>query len=247
MNSSDIASSRWCQRPKCKSIFQFISAVFIPLLLGAFTIILTLQQESIAKGNREVDLRIADEDHQQNIELNIDQQRNGQLVGYIREVSDLLLENNFSLNQQILTSIVRPKTLAALRQLDVTRKVYLVLFLHESRLLSISNSSFLNLADANLSYIHIGSPEANIDMRSVSFSGAILDNSSFTSISFGFTDFSYAKLRGASFVAINFDNVNFYLARLEYAQFDIGTVDEADFTLANLTGAKISQKKVIFI
>jgi uncharacterized protein YjbI with pentapeptide repeats len=247
MNSKDVASSRRCRRPKCKPIFRFISAIFIPLLLGAFTIILTLQQESIAKGNREVDLRIADEDHQQNIELNIDQQRNGQLVGYIREVSDLLLENNFSLNRQILTSIVRPKTLAVLRQLDVTRKAYLIRFLHESRLISISNSSFLNLAGANLSHIHIGSPEANIDMRSVSFSGAILDNSSFTYISFGFSDFSYAMLRGASFVANSFDYVNFYFARLEYAQFDIGTVYKADFTGANLTGAKISQKQVIFI
>jgi len=42
-------------------IFNFISFVFIPVLLAVFTVILALQQESIAKTNREVDLHIAAE------------------------------------------------------------------------------------------------------------------------------------------------------------------------------------------
>jgi hypothetical protein len=43
------------------------------------------------------------------------EQRNTQLVTYIREVSDLLLDNNFSLNEQMLTSVIRSKTLNTLR------------------------------------------------------------------------------------------------------------------------------------
>jgi len=97
----------------------------------------------------------------------------------MREVSDLLLANNFSLNKVILTSIVRPKTLAALRQLDVTRKIYLLQFLHESRLLSTLNPSSLNLEGANLSHIHIGSPGESTDMRYITLYGASLDNASF--------------------------------------------------------------------
>jgi hypothetical protein len=66
---------------------------------GVLTVVLSLQQESIAKINRDGDLRIAAEQHQQNLELAIDEQRNAQLVAYIREVSDLFLANNFSLNR----------------------------------------------------------------------------------------------------------------------------------------------------
>jgi hypothetical protein len=246
MNTNDIGGPSCCQKHKFKQIFNFISAVFIPILLAVFTVILTLQQESIAKANRDVDLRIAAEQQQQNLELAIDEQSNAQLVAYIHEISDLLLVNNFSLNKKILTSIVRPKTLSALRQLDVTRKGYLLRFLHESRLINVSNPPFLSLQDAEFNYIHIGLLKGSIDMRRVSFSGGYFDNSSFTSISFGYSDFSYSSLCGASFDVVSFDYVKFNNALLKEADFNVSPVYKADFTGANMINAKISQQQVPF-
>jgi hypothetical protein len=135
MPSNDSRETIGFRMRKYKPICSFISAILIPVSFGILTIVLSLQQESIAKINRDVDLRIAVEQHQRNLELATDEQRNALLVAYIREVSDLLLANNFSLNKQILSSIVRPKTLAALRQLDAIRKGYLLRFLLESRLI----------------------------------------------------------------------------------------------------------------
>lgn len=106
MNANDTNRSHCCQKRVIKAIFSFISAVLIPVLLGVFTVILTLQQEFIAKTNSDVDLHIACEQHQQNLALALDEQRHTQLVTYMREISDLLLANKFSLNQLILTSIV---------------------------------------------------------------------------------------------------------------------------------------------
>jgi hypothetical protein len=139
------STSKCLQTRKLNLIFKFITAVFIPMLLGLFTIILALQQQSIATTNREMDLHVATNQRRQNLELAIDEQRNGQFIAYMREISDLLLVNNFSLNKQILIAIVRPKTLAVLRQLDVIRKGYLVRYLHESRLISKMNPPYLSL------------------------------------------------------------------------------------------------------
>lgn len=140
-----------CTKQRFKTISHFISAILIPVLLAVFTVILTFQQESIAKTNRDTDLQIAERQHQQNLDLAIDKQRNTLLVTYMDDISDLLLANNLSLNKQILTAIVYPKTLAALRQLDSIRKGHLIQFLRNSRLIATENPTFLSLRYADLS------------------------------------------------------------------------------------------------
>lgn len=248
MDRNNAGSSQFYPRRKYKLIFQFISAVFIPVLLAVFTVIYTLQQQSIAKSNREVDLRIAAEEHQQNIDLAIDEQRNTQLVTYIREVSDLLLANNFSLNEQILRSVVRPKTLNTLRQLDPIRKSYLVRFLHESQLIPTVNSAFLSLATADLTHIQIGSlTEAIIRLDYSVFQGSYLDNSSFALVYFNYGDFRFTTLRGATFQQCSFNYVQFNTAILQNVSFSVSHVYGADFTNANMLNAKISQKQVLLL
>ena len=105
MNTGNIGCLQYCEKRKYKLIFQFISAVFIPVLLGVFTVIFTIQQESIAQTNRDVDLRIATERYQQKLALAIDEQCNAQLVAYIREVSDLLLAKFFIKSFYIMFSM----------------------------------------------------------------------------------------------------------------------------------------------
>ncbi|CAF3577341.1 unnamed protein product [Rotaria sp. Silwood1] len=155
--------------------------------------------------------------------------------------------NNFSLNKQILTSIIRPKTLATLRRLDTTRKSYLFRFLHESRLIFMLNPPFINLDGANLSSIIISSLEEGTDMRRVFLSNVNLNNASFTFVSFGNSVFKYTRLRGPAFHSVSFEYVNFVGAQLQEANLIVTNVYKADFTSVNMMGAKISQKQVIFI
>ncbi|UJR14394.1 hypothetical protein I4U23_001391 [Adineta vaga] len=235
-------SSKKCQ---LKKVLKFVSAVLIPLLLGAFTIIHTLQQESIGKKNRSVDLLIAAEEHEQNLALTIDEQRNNQLVAYINYISELLLAQNFSLSKQTLISIIHPKTLATLRQLDETRKVYLLRFLHESELITKKTPVRLSLNSANFSHIHLGTPGILTNMRQTSFESANLNNCSLTHIQFSYSDFTETQLIGASFIRVYFDYANLTRAFLQYTNFDEASiVSKADFTAANLTGANISENLI---
>ncbi|CAF1175613.1 unnamed protein product, partial [Adineta ricciae] len=241
MRSNKMPSVTKHRRCRLKLIIRFMSAVLIPLLLGAFTIVLAIQQDSIAQENRNTDLRIAAKEHEQNLELTIDEQRNQQLVNFINYMSELLLEKNFSLNKQILKSIIRPKTLATLRQLDETRKVYLLRFLHESELLSVNKPTYLSLYTANLSHICLGTSGIQTDMRSTSLAGAYMYKSTITSTSFDYSDFRETDFTGASFFNVIFRNANFDLASLPYSYFDtLSLVKDADFSSANLTGANIT-------
>ncbi|CAF2923999.1 unnamed protein product [Rotaria sp. Silwood2] len=169
-----------------KTVLNFVSAVLVPIVIAIFSIILALQQKSIAETNRDVDLRITADQHRQNVELALDGQRDAKLVAYMNEISHLLLTNNFSLSKRILTSIVRPKTLAVLRQIDVTRKGYLIQFLRESRMISTTSPPVLSLAGADLNDIDLSEHEKPVDMRQVSFFGASLDDASFTRVSLGY-------------------------------------------------------------
>ena len=246
-SNKNISARRFFRKRKLKLIFNFISAVFIPVLVAVITIIITLQQESIAKANRDADLHIAEEQHKQNFELAIDEQRNAHLTAYMHEISNLLLANNFSLNKKMVGYIIRPKTFAILRQLDVTRKGYLLRFLEESELLSMSNTSFLDLNGADFDDIQIGLPGDNIDMRHSSFSAASFKNASFAFTSLGYSDFSFCNLRGASFLFDNLDYIKFNNAKLQDADFGESNIYKADLSRANMTNTKISQKQVLLL
>jgi uncharacterized protein YjbI with pentapeptide repeats len=129
----------------------------------------------------------------------------------------------------------------------VTRKGYLLRFLLESRLISKRHPPFLDLADADFNQIQIGVRGYATDMRSVSFSLANLENSSFTSISFAYSDFAGARMCGASFNVVSFDYVNFRLAQLQETDFILSNIYKADMTSANMLGSNISLKQVLFI
>ncbi|CAF3715466.1 unnamed protein product [Adineta steineri] len=194
------------QTPKLKLIFNFITAALVPILVGLFTVILALQQKSIAKENREMDLYIAINQHRQNLELAIDEQRNAQFVAYIREISDLLLVNSFSLNKQILMGIVRPKTLATLRQIDVIRKGYLVSFFGAY----LENATFVNLSLG-------GSSFGGAYLRGASFHSAALENVIFDSVAAQETDFTGADVYAADFTAAKLTNAKITAKQLSKA------------------------------
>ncbi|UJR08862.1 hypothetical protein I4U23_013117 [Adineta vaga] len=242
-DANDTLYSFYCSKHRFKTISHFISAILIPVLLAVFTIILAFQQESIAKTNRDIDLQIASKQHQQNLDLAIDEQRNTLLVTYIDDISDLLLANNLSLNRQILNAIVYPKTLAVLRQLDSIRKGHLIQFLRNSRLIATENPTFLSLRYADFNSVRLGSLRESINMQYISFASSYLENASFISGSFSHSDFTFSRMHG-TLLNSSFNYATFHEADLTEVDFSNSSVYKADFTAANLRNAKISSAKL---
>lgn len=232
-----------CSKQRFQMISHFISAILIPVLLAVLTVILTFQQESIAKTNRDVDLHIAGQQHQQNLDLAVDEQRNTILAAYMNDVSSLLLANNFSLNQRVLNSIVYPKTLSALRQLDAPRKSHMLHFLRDSRLFAVDSPVFLSLRYADLNAVPIARQQMSVNMRHANFSGAYLENATFYSGTFTYGDFTHSHMRGA-ICHSSFNYATFHNADVADADFSSSAVYKADFTSTMMRGAKMTATQI---
>lgn len=188
-----------------------------------------LQQEAIIADNIQKDLTLAN---------------------YVREMSDLFLRHNFSFTHVLLLSVVRPKTLMALRQLDAARKAHLLSFLYDSNLLlrndldDDNKNSFepINLAAAVLDHIDLSVEMPSTDKRawlgSISLAGASLTNSSFVNRYLVKADFSDVSANYANFAEADIAYARFYRASLRQANFDLTSMLYNDFTKADLTGAK---------
>jgi len=157
------------------------------LMIGIFTLVIALQQHNLNKENRKNDLEIAkqlceqlykiDEQrraqelsldegrHIQDLSIANNKQRDLVFNNYIRDLINVLLNNNYVLNRAMLNSIIRPVTLTILRQLDPSRKVLLIKFLYESKMIRTNHEEIrVNLTDADLNGIKLG----HIDMKNLS-------------------------------------------------------------------------------
>jgi uncharacterized protein YjbI with pentapeptide repeats len=171
------------------------------------------------------------------------------LANYVHEMSDLFLRYNFSFTHELLLSVIRPKTLMALRQLDTTRKAYLISFLHDSSLLfrndlvdNKNGSEPINLVGAALDHIDLSVKIPSTDRRawlgSISLAGASLTNSSFVNRYLVKADFSDVSADNVDFAGADIVYARFYRASLRQANFDLTAMLYNDFTKADLTGAK---------
>lgn len=210
-------------RVKSKTILHVISAIIVPVVIAIGTIIVTIQQNELNKANRANDIEIAQKQREQDLyisnrtreqdrELNIRQRQQEQFLSeqhrqdslldnYIREISELLLSVNFTLTSEIRENIVRPQTLAVLRQLDGKRKTYVVLFLYESGLI-IDGKDPTNLVGANLNGLTFDVEEDSYFtsfLFYLSLPRTSLVNASFNNRKLRYSDFRETQLKGASF------------------------------------------------
>jgi uncharacterized protein YjbI with pentapeptide repeats len=243
-----------------KTIFKILSAVLIPLCIGVFTIVTNLQQTTIANSNRLKDLFIANEtrhadqmiadaqraqdtllaaeNRAKDRDLASDGQRETVLNEYKRDIADLLLANNYSLSIQMKEYVIRPKTLAALRQLDIHRKAQLILFLFESKLLTRQEP--VDLSGADLNSIVFPQPIGQkLQLTNISLVRVSLRNASFKNCFIHFADFTLSDMIDVDFsyavmLAIDFDGAN-----LAYSNFDQTIVFASNFRKANITGTQL--------
>ena len=258
-------SQRSLKSPKRKSfsLIQFtklFAAILVPLMIGAFTVVTTLQDSSGARSQREADLiriereaqlqqaaeerqRIADQlkSHEEQSyrdraanELRIEQVYDS----FMRDVSPIVLKPNGNLTMVELL-FIRSKTLLTLDQIDLKRKWYLIKFLYDSQLLYVRDMGyqFVDLAAGDLSHVKFGSAgkiDRKINLEKIRLSNMDLFNTSFDNVMLRYARLDYSDLNHSSFYMVSFFSISFVQVNLENSKFFLTQLQNISFTKCNL-------------
>ena len=205
---------------------KLLTSFAVPLTIGIFTLVTSLQNRHIARQERDQDRRQAE-----------DEQRETVYVSYINDISRFRDANIGNLTRNLDKLIyIRSKTLAALRTLDVERKKNILFFLKDSLLLSAEETSVLFQADFN--GIRIEGDQCKFSdviffgahFNDVFFRHCLFENVIFREISFRASDFTRSTFIHTQFIRCEMDEVNFHEAILSGSKFDGCSLGRADFT-----------------
>ena len=246
---------------------KLLLSALIPLMIGVFTVITTLQQNKISTLQREQDKqeafllrqhseRQADNLHKENV-----------YALYLDQISHLLMSDQ----EKISLTQIRAKTLSSLRQLDFERKKHLLLFLYDSELIYRSPgktiSSLLDVSNADFSGVYFqGTIETGCSFTYLYLHHVYLSNSSFLNCYIDRTNFSHSIMYRTTFFKARLLRTWFKFALLDKSNFNHATFfqmsflgaslvgcnftgvvwknNNVDFTNANLTGAVISDEQL---
>jgi uncharacterized protein YjbI with pentapeptide repeats len=249
-----------------KNVLQFASSLILPLMLGIFTVVITFQQQTLARQQRledKVESRLQRDDdrkelHEQrqqdwNIsqtaqaiqnKVVIDQYRDEVLVAYIKEIGDLLEKKNGSLTSHSLThTLARVKTLNTIRQLDGSRQIHVIRFLCEAgQLINTNESTALDISTAELTDIDFRKTGRLLTNTKISLAGVYLVNSTFSNMDLLNVNFSFATLDNVNFSSSKWvHNVNFSSAQLYDVNFaSAAWLANVDFSSAGLHNVDFS-------
>ncbi|CAF4444406.1 unnamed protein product [Rotaria sp. Silwood2] len=196
-------------------VFQFISSLIIPLVLGIFTVVITFHQQKMAREQRLEDLnesrhqrledfresrerrqveeQTANRSNEFQRQLATDRYRDELLVDYIKDMATLLEKSNGSLiADKVTATVARAKTLTVFRQLDAQRNIQIVRFLYEAeQLTEIHKNSSLDLSTAKLRDIDFRDAAINEkQLGQLSLIGIFLSNATFMGIEMEHNNFA---------------------------------------------------------
>jgi len=173
------------------------------------------------------------------------------LKSYLDQMSNLILseewpssqmQNSEKIGENKLLTVVRARTIIALRELDKESMETLFRFLSESRVIHVITLSDLDLRGINLKDIDC----SGIDLKGSSLRGAILENVNLQGANLIGCDCFGANFKGVKLDGANFDKASFNFSRLENisavgAQFREVVFEHAnliniDFSNADLSG-----------
>lgn len=262
MKSEVLANHRRqiCSFVSIQEFLRLTAQILVPLMIGTFTIVMALQQHHFGKENRQKDLEIAVQHRQQQFQINgqrrkqellLDETRRSQDLViadkyhrdsvfnvYIRDLTGILIRNKFHLNRRLLDSVIRPMTLTILRQLDSSRKVLLLKYLYESKMLQTNfDETRVDLSDADLDHIRID----QIRLHNLSLVGSSLKNSTFIGTDLTNADFERTDLSNSIFFNVNLNQVSFYRTNLQNVNFSQSKFSRTDLTKSNLNQSTISR------
>jgi uncharacterized protein YjbI with pentapeptide repeats len=216
-----------------KTLWDFLQLLVIPIALVGLAFALNAYQSDreakreaarAARENRNA-MRARAEDRATAREARLDDV----LQSYLGRMSDLVLDRGLLRSQSgsNTQAVARTMTLAALRQLDATRKGHVIRFLHESNLIGgLLRSGSLTQGKVDLD----GADLRGLDLRGEELTGY---------------DLVGADLRGARFDGVFLTGVNMSYARVAKASFRGSWLHEVDFSNANLQGAIFDKAQVV--
>ena len=239
------------------NLLKFLSSLILPLMLGIFTVVITFEQQKAARQQRledknesrlqrEQDWSIAQLAQAAQNKATSDRYRDEVLVAYIKEIGDLLKENNGSLTQTPLTHILaRVKTLNTIRQLDGPRQIHVLRFLYEAKQLTNTDESLaLDISTAKLIDIDFRTFTPSNKLEKLSLTGVYLHNCTFTGMiiaavdfssnHFTYSDFSSTEIFETNFSWTRFDNLSFASANFQVVNFSHAKFDSSNLSYAYL-------------
>lgn len=169
------------------------------------------------------------------------------LQEYYDRISDLLIEHGLlnRHNNETAVAVAQALTLSALRSLDINRRVLLIRFLHNAKLIQ-ADSSILSLIDTDFA----GAEFHHLYLRDVKLSYMDFSRSNFRK-----SMLNGANLAGSRFMHANLSGATLFEAILIGTDFrgadmrgaDLGKTDAsgADFAGADLRGANLSGATLI--
>lgn len=204
---------------------QLLGILAIPLVVVAATIFFGMQQANLA-----------DQQHQSDQKLAVDQQQEATLTSYLNDISDLLLKDNLG-NSKLgdeVRQVARVRTLTTLRRLNADRNQIVLQFLRDAHLIAVNNAT-IDLSNASLntddlSFANLADVDLSGDSMFVSkLSFANLSDANLSGANLAGVDLSLAKLIGA-------DLSGTFLGCADLSGQGICT----NLSVANLSGANLS-------
>ncbi|CAF3281293.1 unnamed protein product [Rotaria socialis] len=168
---NDVNRSSKPKSCSCLNITKMILAALPTLVFGVFTTVFTLQQNLVARENRKQDQLQAEE---KNIRSSFE--------NFIDDISALLLDRKFNRSNPEHLLHIRIKTMTVLSYVDADRKVAIIWFLYESRLLRADRpeNERLHLNGSDLSNLQfIGRPASLLSLSFLYLPGVYASNIAF--------------------------------------------------------------------
>ena len=235
---------------------QLLGVLAVPVVVGFGAAWFTTKQTQASEARNK-------QQHDTELEIATDNQRETSLQAYIDKMSELLLHEKLresaEKNDEV-RNVARVRTLTILRVLDKERKGSILEFLYESGLIergkSIIDLNGANLRGANLRGFNL----SGANLSGVNLRGADLTNADLSGADFRGTDLRRAYLRGAGtrsssthlretetkgvFIntllrEIDFEGANLYGADLSRSFLDKAHFNNANLSSTNLTNASL--------
>jgi uncharacterized protein YjbI with pentapeptide repeats len=199
---------------------QFFAVLAIPIIVAVGTLYVT---QRITLQQAQLSIAASEKQHQTDLQIAEDQQREATLQSYLDHMSDLLLNHSLRMSKpgDEVSQVAREWTLTTLRRLDADRNRIVLQFLHDAQLIGIGvKKAVIDLSRGDLS---------GDDLSRANLSGAILF----------FADLYSANLRGADLYRADLRRAELAEANLIYAYLESANLVDAHLVGANLVDATL--------
>lgn len=179
------------KRERCVSWLKLMLNVIPSIVFGVFTIVFTIQQNSIADATR-----------QQEREHVLQQRQQMLFDNCIDAISNFLITPHFNQSNSDHLNAIREKVLTTLRQVNLVQKRDTIFFLYTNKLIrrDIPQAKRLDLRGADLNNVHfVASDHMNCFLNYLYLPGVLASNVIFSGCYLQSVDFSESIMRGSLF------------------------------------------------